>query len=186
MAALQAAFRVGMGHPILPGLATIGKFDGKHPAIAAGTLGNRILVYSPHQRTDDAKVDVRFLNINRELKALTSGKLDSSKDTEFLLVGTATHIMAYDVERNQDVYFKEIPDGVNSVAVGHIEDPSSTLCMVGGNCTIQGFDQEVRMAVGRRVALFEGNLHAPNFPKLIYRSLNHPYPLLQAVFQESF
>jgi Bardet-Biedl syndrome 2 protein len=153
MSLLQASFKVGMGQPILPGLATIGKFDGKFPALAAGTLGNRIFVYSPHQRTDDSKVEVRFLNINRELKALSSGKLDPAKDAEVLLVGTATHIMAYDVERNQDVYFKEVADGVNSVAVGHVDGITSQLCMVGGNCSIQGFDQEVRLAMLCEIAV---------------------------------
>jgi Bardet-Biedl syndrome 2 protein len=144
MALMLASFKAAIGHPILPGLAAIGKFDGKHPALACGTNGNRVFVYSPHNRAEDAKVEVRFLNINRELRTLTAGRLDPAKDTDILLVGSTTNILAYDVEENKDVYFQEIPDGVSSVAVGQVEGTTSALCMVGGNCSIQGFDHEVK------------------------------------------
>jgi len=34
-----------------------------------------VAVYSPHTHTDESKVELRYLNINRELKALQAGKL---------------------------------------------------------------------------------------------------------------
>mmetsp|Transcript_16107 Transcript_16107/g.40587 ORF Transcript_16107/g.40587 Transcript_16107/m.40587 type:complete len:715 (+) Transcript_16107:67-2211(+) len=146
MATLQSSFKVSVGHPILPGMATIGKFDGKHPALACGTAGNRVFVYSPHQRTDSSQVEVRFLNINRELKALTSGRLNAASKNDVLLVGSTTNVLAYDVEDNKDIYFKEIPDGVSSLCIGEIrvegEAAASSLCMVGGNTSIQGFDHQ--------------------------------------------
>ena len=140
MSALQASFKFALGQPILPGLATVAKFDGKHPALACGTVGNRIFVYSPHTLSDSSRIDVRFLSINRSVQCLSSGRLGSYPN-EVLLIGSPTHILAFDVEKNQDIFFKEVTDGVASIAVGAL-DSSAPLCLVGGNCSIQGFDHE--------------------------------------------
>ena len=34
----------------------------------------------------------------------------------------------------------QIPDGVTAVAIGNLEEYPSPLLIVGGNCSIQGFD----------------------------------------------
>lgn len=39
-----------------------------------------------------------------------------------------------------DLFFKDVPDGVNSVVVGIFGELTSPLALVGGNCSIQGFD----------------------------------------------
>ena len=52
---------------------------------------------------------------------------------------------AYDVEKNADLFYKEVPDGVNVVTVGTIGASSldsNPLAIVGGNCSIQGFDSD--------------------------------------------
>lgn len=67
----------------------------------------------------------------------------------FLFFTTCSHAFAdmlhaaYDVERNQDIYFKEVADGISSITVGEIEGEKAPLCMVGGNCSVQGFDFQV-------------------------------------------
>jgi Ciliary BBSome complex subunit 2, N-terminal len=56
------------------------------------------------------------------------------------LVGTPTNLLAYDVERNADVFHKDVPDGVNDVVVGRlgaVDSDSSPLAIVGGNCSLQ-------------------------------------------------
>ena len=142
MSSLQASYKFALGNPILPGMVTVGKFDGQHPSLACGTVGNRVFVYSPHTVSDSSRTDVRFLNINREIRALASGKIGSFAN-DILLVGSPTHILAYDVEKNQDIFFKEVSDGVSTIGVGILESISPTpLCFVGGNCSIQGFDEE--------------------------------------------
>mmetsp|Transcript_63574 Transcript_63574/g.170112 ORF Transcript_63574/g.170112 Transcript_63574/m.170112 type:complete len:716 (-) Transcript_63574:13-2160(-) len=142
MSALQASFKFAMGNPILPGMVTVGKFDGTHPALACGTVGNRVFVYSPHSVGDNSSTDVRFLNINRIITSLSCGRL-GTRTNDVLLVGSPSHIMAYDVEKNQDMFFKEVTDGVLTIGVGAIESVGpAQLCFVGGNCSIQGFDDE--------------------------------------------
>ena len=49
------------------------------------------------------------------------------------------------MERNADLFYKEVPDGVNVLTVGLIgtkDIEASPLAIVGGNCSIQGFDSE--------------------------------------------
>jgi Bardet-Biedl syndrome 2 protein len=142
MSSLQASYKFALGNPVLPGMVTVGKFDGKHPSLACATVGNRVFVYSPHTVSDSSRIDVRFLNINRVIRALSSGRLGESTN-DVLLVGSPTHILAYDVEKNQDIFFKEVSDGITTIGVGLLESICPTpLCFVGGNCSIQGFDQE--------------------------------------------
>ena len=37
-----------------------------------------------------------------------------------LLVGSATHILAYNVEENRDIFLREVSSGLSSIAVGKI------------------------------------------------------------------
>jgi len=46
------------------------------------------------------------------------------------------------VESNSDIFYKDVPDGINALIFGHIQDISSPLAIVGGNCSIQGFDHQ--------------------------------------------
>ena len=100
-------------------------------------------VYSPHTHDEDSKVELRYLNMNRELKAIHAAKLDASGTCDMLFVGSPTHILAYNVEDNRDVFVREISSGLSSIAVGKIVQGSEdALCLVGGNCSIEGFDHK--------------------------------------------
>jgi Bardet-Biedl syndrome 2 protein len=84
----------------------------------------------------------RFLNINRKITALASGRLSPNLPRDVLVVGTQTNLLAFDVEKNSDLFYKDVPDGINAVAFGHIGSSENPLAIVGGNCSIQGFDFE--------------------------------------------
>jgi Bardet-Biedl syndrome 2 protein len=145
MATLQPSYKLNIGVSVLPGVVAIGKFDGKYPALAVGTLGNRVAIYSPHTHTDESKVELRYLNINRELKALHAAQLDFSDASggDVLLVGSSTHVLAYNVEENRDIFLREVSSGLSSIAVGKVVPGSAdALCLVGGNCSIEGFDHK--------------------------------------------
>jgi len=50
---------------------------------------------------------------------------------------------AYDVDENRDHFFKDVPDGVNAMLCGSMGGAAgSPMAVVGGNCSIQGFDME--------------------------------------------
>ncbi len=92
-----------------------------------------------------ANQDIATLNIHQRVTALEAGRLDPKSNRDTLLIGTPTNLLAYDVERNADVFHKDVPDGVNALVVGQLgiaNEETKPLAIVGGNCSIQGFDYE--------------------------------------------
>jgi Bardet-Biedl syndrome 2 protein len=57
---------------------------------------------------------------------------------DYLFIGTQSTLSAYDVERNSDVFFREVSDGVNTLVVGTLAN-LSPLVFCGGNCSVLGF-----------------------------------------------
>lgn len=146
---LIPAFTIKLNNQIQQGLVVVGKFDGKYPALACATTGGKILLHSPHegnQSSDNQLPHIRFLNFNRKITALASGSLDDkitgTNKPETLFIGTESSLLAYDVERNSDIYFREVQDGVNTLLVGKISTMQKPLVLTGGNCSILGFDKE--------------------------------------------
>ena len=74
---MKAAFKFSLGSDIAPGQVTVGKFDGKHPSLAAATTTGKLVLHSPHQNSkyqDDARDitgAVRHLKINNRVTAMT-------------------------------------------------------------------------------------------------------------------
>lgn len=56
------------------------------------------------------------------------------------VLGTSTHILAYHVHDNKDIFFKESPDGVKSIITGFWQESSHPVIMVGGNSSVHGYD----------------------------------------------
>ena len=84
---------------------------------------------------------VRTLNLNKQITAIASGNIDPLRGrVDILLVGTKTNLLAYDVEFNSDIFYRDVPDGVSAMAVGTLEGRRYPSVIVGGNCAIQGFD----------------------------------------------
>lgn len=80
---------------------------------------------------------VEFLNVNRTVTALASGASNPSSDSDYLFIGMATDIMSYDVPKNHDNFYREVPDGANAIAYGQLGDLRLPSIVVGGNCSIQ-------------------------------------------------
>ncbi|ETV96086.1 hypothetical protein H310_10727 [Aphanomyces invadans] len=137
------SFKLHMHHAILDRLAKVGKYDGTHPSLTCGTSSGKVFLHTPHDKNeDDAVQAVRFLNINREVSALCVGKFRDQDAGDTLVVGTHTNILGYNVEKNSDTFYKDVPDGVNTMLFGTLPNIPSRMVMVGGNCSIQGFDRE--------------------------------------------
>ena len=72
-------------------------------------------MHNPHYRATktgrmatSGSSDLSMLNINQSISCLTCGRLDPSEPNEMLLIGTPTNLMAYDVHRNADLFYKEV------------------------------------------------------------------------------
>uniref|UniRef100_A0A0A9WZM5 Bardet-Biedl syndrome 2 protein n=2 Tax=Lygus hesperus TaxID=30085 RepID=A0A0A9WZM5_LYGHE len=129
-------YTIHLKHKILPGRVTIGKYDGSHCCITAATTGDKVLVHSPHLRDRE----ISMLNVNQAVTSICAGKLNPNDDKEILLIGTQSTLLAYHVENNTDLFYKEVSDGANVIVIGKIGTSTSPLAIVGGNCSIQGFD----------------------------------------------
>ena len=108
---LIPAFKLNLNNPILHGLATVGKYDGKHPSLTCATSAGKVFIHCPYENNKDSTEQVRFLNTNKRITALAAGAMNPEADRECLLVGTQTNLLAYDVEKNTDIFYKDVPGG---------------------------------------------------------------------------
>lgn len=115
--------------------------DGRHPSLACGTSSGKVFIHSPHEKDDRGENGIKFLNINRTITGLASGCISPSTTANSLLfVGTQTNLLTYDVEGNSDLFYKDVPDGVNSIVFGRLPSIEVPVVIVGGHCSVQGFD----------------------------------------------
>ncbi|MEW5314625.1 MAG: hypothetical protein WDW38_006104 [Sanguina aurantia] len=134
---LIPAFHLHLNEKIQRGQATIGKYDGKHAALTCATTAGKIFLHQPHLQ-GHGQEQLTYLNINKQITALVAGLLGDAHAKDMLLVGTHSNLQCYDVDQNKDMFFKDIPDGVNSALVGAF-GMYGPMAIVGGNCSIQGF-----------------------------------------------
>ncbi|XP_078067235.1 BBSome complex member BBS2 isoform X1 [Mustelus asterias] len=149
---LVPVFTLKLNHRINPRMVTVGKYDGTHPCLTAATQAGKVFIHNPHTRRQrfvpnqllqgGLDSDTSLLNINQSVSCLTAGILNSRDGHDMLLVGTQTNLLAYDVHNNSDVFYKEVADGANAIVLGQLGEITSPLAIIGGNCTLQGFDQE--------------------------------------------
>ena len=51
--------------------------------------------------------DISLLNINQQVSAVCAGQLGES-EKDILIVGTPTNLLAYNVQDNSDVFYKDV------------------------------------------------------------------------------
>jgi len=132
-----------------------------------------VFLHSPHDRAqvpaaspeggpagDGSAPHVRFLNVNRQVTAVTAGVMPVSRAAEegsaaaagasrdLLFVGTASSCMAYDVLGNADVFVADAADGAAALLVDSLPGispesggaaPPAPVVVAGGNCSLQAF-----------------------------------------------
>ncbi|GFR70159.1 Bardet-Biedl syndrome 2 protein homolog [Elysia marginata] len=147
---LVPIFTLKLNHKVNPRTVAIGHYDGLHPALTCGTAAGKVLVHSPHTRAQQSLdepasasgSDISLLNINQQINMLAAGRLDTVSDGDFLVVGTPTNVLAYDINNNRDLFYNDCPDGANALTIGKLGAIESPLAIVGGNCSIQGYNKD--------------------------------------------
>ncbi|KAL6265602.1 hypothetical protein P5V15_002396 [Pogonomyrmex californicus] len=150
----MAEFSLNVQKHIKASLVVSGKFDGSHACLAAATPGGTILVHSPHRPpqvdySDHKQSNKRLswsgelaeLQIGTEVKSLCTGRLGED-ERDILLVGTISHVLAYHVEDNADVFYKEMSDGANCMIVAKVGWLPNHVVIVGGNCSVTILDAQ--------------------------------------------
>lgn len=136
---LKTVFTLNLKEKLLPGRVAVGFFDGNTPSLVAATAGDKVLVHNARGQSPSDQ-SVSFLNINQTVNALATGRLRERDAHDVLVIGTPTSIFVYDVQHNTDLFYRDIPDGANVVAVGEVGSIGKPLAIAGGNCALQGFD----------------------------------------------
>lgn len=142
---LRTVFSFRLSNQIISGKVAIGKFDGITPCLVAATVAEKVIWHNrkganaQEDSLQSEQADVCVLNINQTVQSLTTGCLKSDSSIEYLVVGTPCSILVYDVEKNMDLFYRDIADGANAVVVGYIGSSVLPVAIAGGNCAIQGY-----------------------------------------------
>lgn len=148
---IRPVFTLELNYKILQGLIIIGKYDGTHPCLTAATTAEKILIHSPHRRNvasvgrinfSETNREIATLNIGQTIAALEAGNFIPDDEKDVLIIGTATHILAYHVHDNKDIFYKECVDGVKAIKLGYVGDTSKPMLFVGGNSAVHGYNHE--------------------------------------------
>ena len=71
----------------------------------------QVFIHSPQDNNPQAQQlegNVSLLNVNQVVTSLACGQLDDQLKKDLLVVGTSSNITAYDIDRNVDLFFKEV------------------------------------------------------------------------------
>lgn len=139
MLKMGVVFEFAFQQSILEGLVTVGKYDGRHPSLTCATVGGRVMVHSSRPK-ESSEADVQMLNFSKVPKALMAASFQGGQD--ILFVGSATSIVAYNVEKNGDIFYRDVADGVSAMTFGPVVQSNQPLALVGGNCSVLGYDAE--------------------------------------------
>lgn len=146
---LVPIFTLKINHRVNPHMVTVGRYNGKHTALTCATAAGKVLIHNPHMKTQQggrldssADSDVNLLSINQQVSSVCAGRLNPSATNDILAVGTQTNLLAYDVDNNSDLFYKDTPDGANAVAIGELGEIPGPMVIMGGNCSLQGYDLE--------------------------------------------
>lgn len=144
--------QVHLGQALLPGNRTALYCSSDGPCLVFATAAGKVLVHNPHEASNSSSSRGQpHLNINKQITALAAGALlPQCPERDVLLIGTPNFLQAYDIHQNRDLFFKDVPDGVSCIVVGRTGSATTPLAIVGGSCSVQGFDssgQEVFWSV---------------------------------------
>ena len=56
----------------------------------------------------DTESDITLLTIGQHLTSLVAGRLHPQLDYDHLMVGSQTNLLAYDIEKNTELFYKEV------------------------------------------------------------------------------
>jgi Bardet-Biedl syndrome 2 protein len=115
----------------------LGRFDGSTTSIAYATAAGKVFLHNPHENSSGEQPR---LNINKQVTVLGAGPLLANSVRDVLLVGTPTCLHCFDVKQNKDLFYKDVPDGVQCIAVGSYGSQQSMVAVVGGAGSLAAFD----------------------------------------------
>ncbi|CAF2512234.1 unnamed protein product [Rotaria sp. Silwood2] len=144
---LAPVFSLQLNNKVFPRTFSVGKFNGKQPCLVGATAGDKVqkvFIHSPRDtnpQSQQLEGNISLVNVNQVVTSLACGQLDEQLQRDLLVVGTSTNIIAYDIDRNVDLFFQDTQDGAHAIIIGKWGELPEQLAIVGGNCSIHGFNK---------------------------------------------
>ncbi|XP_062545338.1 Bardet-Biedl syndrome 2 protein homolog [Armigeres subalbatus] len=148
---IKPVFSFSLNYKVFEKLVTCGKYDGIHSCLTVVTNADKILIHTPHKRyglqnsklsISEIKNDIAMLNMNFPIRAIIAGKLKRDDDRDILVIGSSSHLLAYHVDENYNLFQRDFPEGVRSLLIGSLGGYAGNTLIVGGNAIIKGFNSE--------------------------------------------
>ncbi|XP_041786672.1 Bardet-Biedl syndrome 2 protein homolog [Anopheles merus] len=143
----KPVFSFSLNYKVFEKLVTCGKYDGIHSCLTMVTTADKILIHTPHKRyglqnsklsISEIKNDIALLNMNFPIRAIVAGRLKKDDERDVLVIGSPSHVLAYHVDENCNMFQRDFHEGVRSAVIGgYANQPGNTL-IVGGNGTYMG------------------------------------------------
>uniref|UniRef100_A0A8W7PJ60 Bardet-Biedl syndrome 2 n=1 Tax=Anopheles coluzzii TaxID=1518534 RepID=A0A8W7PJ60_ANOCL len=147
----KPVFSFSLNYKVFEKLVTCGKYDGIHSCLTMVTTADKILIHTPHKRyglqnsklsISEIKNDIALLNMNFPIRAIVAGRLKKDDERDVLVIGSPSHVLAYHVDENCNMFQRDFHEGVRSAVIGgYANQPGNTL-IVGGNAVVRGYNQE--------------------------------------------
>jgi Bardet-Biedl syndrome 2 protein len=142
---LNVLFESHLQERVLPHLVTTGRFLDGSTSLAFANSSNTVLIYSPFADPSSPHSLPSHEKFHRiapaeEILALSSGRFPGEKH-DSLFLGFPSALQAYDVVNNKDSFYVECMDGASTIAFGELSPDAGPLVLVGGSCTVQGYDR---------------------------------------------
>lgn len=74
-----------------------------------------------------------LLNFNQEITAIETGCFGDKDGKEILVIGSPTHVLAYNVDENTDIFYQNVNEGISIILIGLFSKHAEPLVLLGGN-----------------------------------------------------
>ncbi|XP_058060313.1 Bardet-Biedl syndrome 2 protein homolog [Anopheles bellator] len=147
----KPVFSFSLNYKIFEKLVTCGKYDGIHSCLTMVTTADKILIHTPHKRyglqnsklsISEIKNDFALLNMNFPIRAIVAGRLKKDDERDILVIGSPSHVLAYHVDENCNMFQRDFHEGVRSATIGSYAGRPGNTLIVGGNAVVRGYDQD--------------------------------------------
>lgn len=68
----------------------------KSPSLICATVGGKVFYHTPHEKaSQDKTADITFININKNINGMASGRLDPGRPNDVLILSAQNTLIAY-------------------------------------------------------------------------------------------
>ncbi|KAI6229448.1 Bardet-Biedl syndrome 2 protein-like protein [Aphelenchoides besseyi] len=128
---LKEVINYSFNHRFARNSCSVGRFDESgREKVVAGTSSSKVVIQNSGKSIFHVNEPITALNVFR------------SKNTEYdhVVVGTEKSLLMFDVYNNKTIFHKDMPEGINVILIGVIDEFTENLVICGCGTTIWGIN----------------------------------------------